>query len=51
MMNSYNVFFEGTFWGYAWADSAWEAIRKVAGEYATDENGQRDYRWTVDLFA
>ena len=50
-MNTYNVFFEGTFWGYAWADSAWEAIQKVAGEYATDENGRRDYRWSVDVFA
>jgi hypothetical protein len=50
-MNSYNVFFEGTFWGYAWADSAWEAIQKVAGEYAALEDGERDYRWTVDLFA
>lgn len=51
IMNSYNVFFENTFWGHAWADTAWEAIQKVAGEYSTDENGKRDYRWTVDLFA
>jgi hypothetical protein len=50
-MNTYNVFFDGTFWGYAWADTAWEAIQKVAGEYACDDSGARDYRWTVDLFA
>lgn len=50
-MNTYNVFFDGTFWGYAWADSEWEAIQKIAGEYATDENGLRDYRWSVDVFA
>jgi len=50
-VNTYNVFFEGTFWGYAWADTAWEAIQKVAGEHAYDTTGARDYRWTVDLFA
>lgn len=50
-MNSYNVFFENMFWGHAWANTEWDAIQKVSGEYATDENGERDYRWTVDLFA
>jgi hypothetical protein len=50
-MNTYNVFFEGIFWGYAWADTAWEAIQKVAGEDAYDTTGARDYRWSVDLFA
>lgn len=47
-MNLYNVFFEGTYWGCAWADSAWEAIQKVAGEYAVDDNGERDFRWAVE---
>lgn len=50
-MNTYNVFFENTFWGYTWADTEWDAIQKVAGEYATNDDGSRDYRWTVNLFA
>ena len=49
-MNTYNVFFEDTFWGYAWADSAWEAVVKVAGQYATDDNGNKDLRWNARLY-
>jgi len=50
-MYTYNVFFDGIFWAYVWANSPWDAIQKVAGEYACDTTGARDYRWTVNLFA
>ena len=33
-MNSYNVFFEDIFWGHVWADTAWDAIQKIAGDVA-----------------
>lgn len=49
-MYSYNIFFENIFWGYAWADSGLDAIKKVAGKYTFDENGNIDYRWRAELY-
>lgn len=50
-MHTYNVFFEDAFWGYAWADTAWDAILKVVGDYGHDSDGERDYRWRAELVA
>ena len=46
-MNMYNVFFEGAFQGYAWADDEFGAIVAVAGGFAYDGDGERDYRYTA----
>ena len=46
-MNLYNVFFDGAYQGYAWADDELGAIVGVVGEYAYDDSGERDYRYTA----
>lgn len=44
-MHMFNIYFEDTFWGYAWATHEFEAIFKVAGDVYVDDMGQRDFRW------
>ena len=46
-MNMYDVFFEGAFQGYTWADDELGAIVGVVGEFAYDGDGVRDYRYTA----
>lgn len=46
-MKLYNVFFDGAFQGYAWANDDFGAIVSVVGEHAYDGDGERDYRFTA----
>ena len=48
-MQMYNVFFDGAFQGYAWADDEFTAVERVVGEWAYDTEGERDYRYTAQV--
>ena len=43
----FDVYFENSYCGYAWASFGFQAIQKVAGDASICENGHRDYRWTA----
>lgn len=46
-MYKFNVYFENSFWGYAWASHEFEAIVKVAGDVCVDDKNKRDFRWAA----
>ena len=47
IMYKFDVYFENSFWGYAWASHEFEAIVKVAGDVCVDDKNKRDFRWTA----
>lgn len=49
MTNLYNVYFDGSFVGYCWASDKFDAIIKVIGDYAFNEDGNFDYRYSARL--
>lgn len=48
-MYLFNVWFEGSFVGYTWADDEWSAICAVVGELAYDGDGERCYRYSATI--